>query len=32
MLYFSEEAHYSILKIARILNMPHTTNGEAKDF
>ena len=25
MLYFSEEAHYSILKIARILNMPHTT-------
>ena len=33
MLYFSEEAHYSILKIARILNMPHTTvkrqaNGE----
>ena len=33
MLYFSEEAHYSILKIARVLNMPHTTvkrqaNGE----
>ena len=25
MLYFSEEAHYSILKIARVLNMPHTT-------
>ena len=25
MLYFSEEAHYSILKIARILNLPHTT-------
>ncbi len=25
MLYFSEEAHYSIPKIARILNMPHTT-------
>ena len=25
MLYFSEEAHYSILKIARILNIPHTT-------
>ena len=33
MLYFSEEAHYSIPKAARILNMPHTvikrqTNGE----
>ena len=25
MLYFSEEAHYSILKNARVLNMPHTT-------
>ena len=25
MLYFSEEAHYSILKSARVLNMPHTT-------
>ena len=25
MLYFSEEAHYSILKIARVLNLPHTT-------
>ena len=25
MLYFSEEAHYSIPKIARVLNMPHTT-------
>ena len=23
MLYFSEEAHYSILKNARVLNMPH---------
>ena len=25
MLYFSEEAHYSILKNARVLNLPHTT-------
>lgn len=25
MLYFSEEAHYSILKNARVLNMPHIT-------
>ena len=25
MLYFSEEAHYSIPKIARVLNLPHTT-------
>ena len=31
MLYFSEEAHYSILKIARILNMPHTTVKRRSD-
>ena len=31
MLYFSEEAHYSILKIARILNMPHTTFNRRHD-
>ena len=31
MLYFSEEAHYSIPKIARVLNMPHTTVKRRSD-
>ena len=31
MLYFSEEAHYSILKNASVLNMPHTTVKRRND-
>ena len=31
MLYFSEEAHYSIPKIARVLYMPHTTVKRRSD-
>ena len=31
MLYFSQEAHYSIFKIARVLKMPHTTIKRRED-
>ena len=31
MLYFSEEAHYSILKNALLLNLPHTTVKRRND-